>query len=117
MVKIFDVALGVILILGALYAVVSYFLSESKDNRKKQIKIWLRYAVIMAEQKFKSKTGKVKLSYVYNLFLEKFPRIAKYISVEEFEEYVNAALQEMNDLLSTNSSIKNIVDKNNERSV
>lgn len=88
------------------------FFSLSKDEQIKQIKGWLLGAVTLAEAEFGSGTGKIKLSVVYDSFIEKFPWIAKVLTFEKFSEYVDEALVEMRKLLSTNKAIASIVESN-----
>lgn len=86
------------------------FFSLSRDEQVKQIKAWLLSAVTLAEAEFGSGTGKIKLSVVYDRFVERFPWIARVLSFEKFSKYVDDALLEMKQLLATNKSISKIVD-------
>ena len=86
------------------------FFSLSRDEQVKQIKAWLLSAVTLAEAEFGSGTGKIKLSVVYDRFVERFPWIARVLSFEKFSKYVDDALLEMKQLLVTNKSIAKIVD-------
>ena len=92
---------------------LKHFLSLSNDEKIKQIKGWLLGAVTLAEAEFGSGTGKIKLSVVYDKFVEKFPWIAKVLSFDKFSEYVDESLEEMRSLLSTNEAVAAIVDKEN----
>ena len=85
------------------------FLSMSKAEQVEQVKGWLLGAVTLAEAEFGSGTGRIKLSVVYDSFVQKFPWIAKILSFEDFSEYVDEALVEMRKLLSTNKAIAAIV--------
>ena len=62
-------------------------------------------AVITAEQKFGSETGVIKLRFVYDLFVSKFPWIAKILSFDKFSELVDEALDKMRLLLEENPKI------------
>lgn len=57
------------------------------------IKSWLLSVIVNAEKVYGGKTGKVKLSYVYGLFIEKFPKLAKIISFETFSTLVDEVLK------------------------
>lgn len=57
------------------------------------IKSWLLSVIVNAEKVYGGKTGKVKLSYVYGLFIEKFPKLAKIISFETFSALVDEVLK------------------------
>ena len=70
-----------------------------------KVKEWLLWAVIMAERDFGSGTGALKLRYVYDLFLERFPGLASMISFDTFSKLVDEALKKMNHILETNKDI------------
>ena len=78
-------------------------------NDKAKAKQWLLLAVIEAEKEFGSKTGAVKLRYVYDMFLSAFPLLAKFISFEEFGAMVDEALEQMKHLINTNMAVFNLV--------
>lgn len=86
------------------------FSSLSKTEQTKQIKGWLLSAVTLAEAEFGSGTGKIKLSVVYDAFIEKFPWIARTLTFDKFSEYVDESLVEMKKLLSTNKAVAAIVE-------
>ena len=77
-----------------------------------KVKEWLLYAVTMAEKELGGGTGKLKLRYVYDLFLTKFNWLAKVISFEQFSDLVDEALEEMKRLLESNNAVKEIVNNN-----
>ena len=83
---------------------VSDFLKKPSDKRQELMLTWLVQAVTVAEKKFGSKTGKIKLSYVYHLFLEKYGFLGMFISQEIFEELVEKALRIMEETLSQRKS-------------
>ena len=80
------------------------------DNEQiEQVKQWLLYAVAKAEKELGSGTGQIKLRYVYNMFIAKFPAIALFFSFEEFSNLVDEALQELQELIDKNSSIEALI--------
>lgn len=81
------------------------FFKLTKEQQKKRIMEWLLYAVSMAEKDLGSGTGKLKLRYVYDWFIVKFPWISIFVSFETFSKWVDDSLQEMKHLLDTNKSI------------
>lgn len=85
------VILAVILIFGGLY------IMGFKD--------WLVWAVIEAEQLLGSKTGQMKLRYVYDLAIRHFPVIAKLLPFSVFAILVEKALEVMNSMIQENKSI------------
>lgn len=75
----------------------------------KKIKEWLLLAVTEAEKELGSGTGQLKLRYVYDLFLMRFPWISRIISFSFFSSLVDEVLVKMRDMLVTNQSIKQLV--------
>lgn len=74
-------------------------------NDKEKAKKWLLLAVTQAEKEFGSKTGILKLRYVYEQFLHAFPLLSKFITFEAFSEMVDASLEEMQHYINTNMAI------------
>lgn len=90
------VLLLIILISFAILKVVQ-FLRTPPEKRQELILLWLVQAVVLAEQKFGSKTGSVKLSYVYKLFIDKYGFLGSLVSQTVFEKLVDKALETMED--------------------
>jgi hypothetical protein len=72
-------------------------------------KNWLVWAVSEAEAIFSSKTGKLKLRYVYDLAVERFPMIAKFIPFALFGKLVDGALEVMRDMIENNKTIADAI--------
>lgn len=89
---------------GGIVAVVQ-FIRSGKSAQIANIKEWLLYATAMAEKELGSGTGKLKLRYVYDMFVVKFPWLAKIVSFNTFSDMVDEALDSMNDLLKTNDNV------------
>lgn len=70
----------------------SQFLKTPSEKRQELMLVWLVQAVTIAEKKFGSKTGKVKLSYVYHLFLDKYGVLGMFVTQEVFEALVDKAI-------------------------
>lgn len=98
------IALGI----GIVIAIVK-FIKSGNAAQLANLKEWLLYATIEAEKALGSGTGKLKLRTVYDMFLAKFPWLAKIITFDKFSELVDDALENMNDLLSTNSAVQSYV--------
>lgn len=79
-----------------------------------KIKKWLLYEVTIAEQKYGGGAGKIKLSFVYDKFIERFPVAVGILTFDMFSDLVDEALKEMRKLLETNSSVKEIVENKGE---
>ena len=91
-------------------AITGFFNQPTKQQLAK-VKEWLLYAVTMAEKELGSGTGKLKLRYVYDLFLTKFSWLARLITFEQFSVLVDEALEEMKRLLESNTSVQQLVSK------
>ena len=74
-----------------------------------QVKAWMLLAVTFAEKELGSGTGKLKLRYVYDMFLDRFGTIAKYITFEQFSKLVDEALEEMRKLIESNKNIQEYI--------
>ncbi len=98
-----------IIALGALIYVAYKFLKKPSEQQIETVKQWLIYACIEAEKLLGSKTGILKLRYVYDLFVTKFPWLAQIISFEYFSRLVDEALETVRRQLENNEAIKNIV--------
>jgi len=85
------------------------FYNMPTDKQLSKVKEWLLYAVTMAEKELGGGTGKLKLRYVYDLFLSKFGWLAKVITFERFSGLVDEALEEMKRLLESNASVQQLV--------
>lgn len=97
-------AAGVCLVV-AVIAVVK-FIKIPRPEKLAKVKEWLLLAVMEAEKKFGEDTGVLKLRFVYDLFVTKFPWIAKILSFDKFAALVDEALDEMRSLLDSNKNIE-----------
>lgn len=95
---------GICVVFGVV-GIVKKFKGLSKDERYEQVRGWLLQAVILAEQKYGSGTGRMKLSAVYDAFCEALPWIAELLPFETFSQYVDDALDEVKGLLTDNKAI------------
>lgn len=68
-------------------------------------KNWLVWAVAEAEKMLGGGTGQLKLRYVYDLAVIRFPIVSKVIPFSMFSKLVDAALAVMNDMIVNNTSI------------
>lgn len=101
------VALIVLLVIAG--GIIFAFFKSPSEMQLRKVKAWLLHAVTQAEIKLGSGTGKLKLRFVYDLFLTKFKWIAYLISFEMFADLVEDALDEMRDILKSNPAAFNLV--------
>lgn len=90
-------------------AAITGFFNQPTKQQLAKVKEWLLYAVTMAEKELGGGTGKLKLRYVYDLFLTKFSWLARLITFEQFSALVDEALEEMKRLLESNASVQHLV--------
>lgn len=103
----FVIILAIAVIAEISITLYKWFKKPTEEQIAK-VQEWLLYAVAKAEQVLGSGTGQLKLRYVYNMFVTKFPGIALFISFEEFSKMVDKALNKFEDLLKNNKSISAI---------
>lgn len=72
-------------------------------------KNWLVWAVSEAEAVLGSGTGQLKLRYVYDLAVAKFPVVGKLIPFTVFSGWVDAALDVMREMIAENTSIAEVI--------
>lgn len=89
-------------------AVYRYFGLPS-DAQLDKVREWLLWAVTEAEKELGGGTGKLKLRQVYDLFVTRFPWLAKIVSFELFSDMVDDALDEMREMLKNNQAVKALV--------
>ena len=97
-----------IIVIGA-GAAIYKFAKMGRDQQIANIKEWLLVACLEAEKVLGSNTGRIKLRYVYDLFVTKFRFMSFIISFEQFSLLVDEALDVMRDLIDTNDAVKTIV--------
>lgn len=102
----------IIIAVGVVVGVAIHkFIKTPTSEQMKQVKEWLLYAVIEAEKALGSGTGQVKLRYVYDKFLAKFPVVAALISFETFSFLVDEALERFSALLEENENVQNYLEE------
>ncbi|MEK5068126.1 hypothetical protein [Sporosarcina sp. FSL K6-1508] len=105
----FIILVLIVLLAFAAYAVFQFFKAPSNEQLIK-VKEWLLFAVIQAEKELGEGTGKIKLRYVYDLFVTKFKWLSYLIKFDHFSRLVDEALEEMRHLLSSNRAVHNYVE-------
>ena len=85
------------------------FIRLPKNKQLEKVKQWLLIAVTEAEKVLGSGTGRLKLSYVYDLFVTKFPWLAKIVPFETFSTLVDEVLEDMRKLIEANPNVNEYV--------
>lgn len=107
-------------IVGAIIIVLTGIITFVRFNKKSvqeqidQVKEWLLYAVMAAEKELGSGTGAIKLRFVYDMFVTKFPLMVALIPFSTFSEFVDEALDKLKDLLATSPELRLYLNQQNE---
>ena len=97
-------------IIGAVAAIV-VFIVAYKVFGIDRIKSWLLWAVTEAEKDFGGGTGKLKLAFVYDMFMKKFPKLQVIVPYKLFTVLVDEALIIMKEMLKNEKISEIIVQK------
>ena len=103
------VAVGLVAFLVAFIWMVYVFLGLPTKSQISKIKEWLLWAVAAAEAELGSETGILKLRMVYDMFIARFPSVAKVITFNTFAKWVDEALDELKELLETSPAIAAVI--------
>lgn len=76
-----------------------------------KVREWLLIAVTKAEEIYGNGTGKLKLVYVYDLFITKFPKLQAIIPYKLFTVLVDQALVVMRKMLENDKIVEVLSDK------
>ena len=98
---------------GAVAAVaglaVAKFMSMPTATQIEKVKEWMLWAVTRAEAELGGGTGQLKLRLVYDMFIERFPAIAKAVSFDTFMSWVDESLEDMREMLKQNEAVQELV--------
>ena len=111
-IKNMGLIIGTIILIALAGLTIKEFVELGKEKQLEKVKEWLLYACIMAEKKLGGGTGKVKLRYVYDLFVEKFSFLKLLVTFEQFSEMVDEALVKMREMLEKNPNVAMLVGDN-----
>lgn len=100
------VVFAIACVLCMVLATVISFMKLPNNEKIKNVKEWLKWAVVEAEKQLGSSTGQLKLRLVYDMFCARFGEIAKYVPFETFSKWVDEALEWMKNQLESNDAIK-----------
>ena len=105
----------IILIAVAAVTVGVYFIFKffklPRESQIKKVKEWLLFAVSQAEKELGSGTGQLKLRYVYDMFVTKFPYLVQFISFERFSALVDEVLEKFKEMLKNNKALQQYVNE------
>lgn len=101
-----QIILGALIIIAVAIYTFIRFNKKSVQEQIDQVKEWLLYAVMAAEKELGSGTGAIKLRYVYDMFVTKFPLMVALIPFSTFSAFVDEALDKFKDLLATSPQLQ-----------
>lgn len=104
------IIVAVIAVVAVAAVAVARFVGLPTERQLAKVREWLLWAVTEAEKDLGGGTGKLKLRQVYDLFVTRFPWLAKLVSFELFSDMVDDALEEMREMLDTNQAVKAFVE-------
>lgn len=87
------------------FASTKGFADKPTDEQIKEIKKWLLIAVTQCEAQLGGKTGRLKLSLCYDMFVKAMPALASIVSFETFSGLVDEVLEEMKDILANQPEV------------
>lgn len=85
------------------------FLGLPRGEQLIKIKEWLLWAIVEAEKELGSGTGPVKLRFVWDLFISKFPLVSKFITFDLFKSLVDDALVQLKVILKDTPKLAELV--------
>ena len=97
------ILIAIIVIIARL--VYQFFKDPSSVDLSK-VQEWLLWAVMQAEKQLGGGTGQLKLRYVYDMFIARFPAISKVLTFEAFSIMVDIALAKLNEMLQNNKKVQ-----------
>lgn len=103
------VVVGILAVVCGVGVAVYRFFGLPTAQQVAAMKEWLLFACVEAEKALGSGTGQLKLRYVWDLFLGKFPTAARLVSFEVFSLWVDGALEEMRQMLTQNKAVREVV--------
>lgn len=92
------------------YAIYA-FVKRPTTEQISKVKEWLLYAVTKAEKELGSGTGQIKLRYVYDMFIAKFPYLVKVIPFEVFSVLVDETLDKFREMLNNNTNLQSYIEQ------
>lgn len=104
-----EVVIAIIFLVACFGFIIYKFFQLSKEQQVSKVKEWLLFAVVEAEKHLGSGTGKIKLRFVYDMFVSKFKYLSLVISFEQFSLLVDEALEEMKNIAKNNTSVSNYI--------
>lgn len=104
------IILSIIVCIFVAVVMARRFIKLPTPEQLTKVREWLIWACTMAEQELGGGTGQLKLRQVYDLFLVRFPWLAKIITFAAFSALVDEALVTVRQMLEQNNAVKKLVE-------
>lgn len=104
------IIVAVIAVVAVAVVAVARFVGLPTEAQLSKVREWLLWAVTEAEKDLGGGTGQLKLRQVYDLFVTRFPWLAKLVPFDLFSDMVDEALEQMREMLDTNEAVKEFVE-------
>lgn len=95
---------------GSIGYAIYFFSKMPSDKQLNKVREWLLYAVTRAEKELGAGTGKLKLRYVYDMFMARFEWLAKVVTFDMFSLMVDEALEKMRLMLDSNEAARKLIE-------
>lgn len=105
------ILIAIVAVAVIVYMIIKFF-KLPRSSQISKVKEWLLFAVTQAEKELGSGTGQLKLRYVYDMFVTKFPYLVQFIPFETFSNLVDEVLIKFKEMFNTNIAVKQYVDSN-----
>lgn len=105
------ILVGLVAALAAIIVFIIEFCKKPSSEQIKNLKEWLKWAVIQAEKELGGGTGQLKLRMVYDMAVKAFPWVGMILSFEAFSGFVDEALEWMRHQLNANAEILTYVEE------
>lgn len=95
---------------GSIGYAIYFFSKMPSDKQLNKVREWLLYAVTRAEKELGAGTGRLKLRYVYDMFMARFEWLAKVVTFDMFSLMVDEALEKMRLMLDSNEAARKLIE-------
>lgn len=103
------IILALVAVLAAAGIAAYRYFNLPSEAQLAKVREWLLWAVTEAERELGGGTGKLKLRQVYDLFVTRFPWLARIVPFDLFSSLVDDALEDMREMLNSNKAVEALV--------
>lgn len=100
------VAIAAIVVAGMF---IYSFMQKPTPEKLQNIKEWAIYACALAQAHLGSGTGQLKMRETYDMFISRFPDLARIVPFEMYKGIAESALLEFKKMLENNPKVKELI--------